>query len=154
MLGATKDDDAETLKKKYYQELLRRHPDEGGTHMDFLELQEASDNLADKRKEADLPYEKGQHVEAKWSNSKKWYACQVVGVNDDGTYALVYADKSWLPSVSPEQMRMPIKAAGLARPSRSRSRSWHGQQQAVKPKLRFSSSYSSRPPQVAPRANI
>jgi len=49
VLGASADDDAATLKKKYRKQLIENHPDKGGEHEDFIELQEAADKLANKR---------------------------------------------------------------------------------------------------------
>merc|ERR1719230_812418 len=49
ILGASQDDCAQTLKKKYRGELMKAHPDKGGKHEDFLEVQAAADKLASKR---------------------------------------------------------------------------------------------------------
>jgi len=49
MLGASAQDSAAELKTKYRQELLKVHPDKGGTHEGFVEVQGAIDYIAGKR---------------------------------------------------------------------------------------------------------
>lgn len=48
-MGASSDDSAQIVKEKYRAGLLRNHPDRGGSHEDFLELQASIDYIANKR---------------------------------------------------------------------------------------------------------
>eukprot|EP00930_Biecheleria_cincta_P086101 TRINITY_DN75466_c0_g1_i1.p1 TRINITY_DN75466_c0_g1~~TRINITY_DN75466_c0_g1_i1.p1 ORF type:complete len:422 (-),score=91.90 TRINITY_DN75466_c0_g1_i1:265-1530(-) len=49
-LGASPEDTAHDLKRKYRQQLLQKHPDKGGTKEDFLEVQRSLDYVAARRK--------------------------------------------------------------------------------------------------------
>lgn len=49
-LGASPEDTAHDLKRKYRQQLLQKHPDKGGKKEDFLEVQRSLDYVAAKRK--------------------------------------------------------------------------------------------------------
>jgi len=49
VLGAAVDDDADTIRQKYRDGLLRTHPDRGGSHEKFLSVQESIAYIASKR---------------------------------------------------------------------------------------------------------
>ena len=49
VLGGSAADDANSLRQKYRKEMLKRHPDKGGSHNEFLEVQKAAKYLAQKR---------------------------------------------------------------------------------------------------------
>lgn len=49
-LGASPEDSAHDLKKKYRRQLLQKHPDKGGKKEDFLEVQRSLNYVAAKRK--------------------------------------------------------------------------------------------------------
>lgn len=49
VLGATGEDDAATLRQKYHKSMKANHPDKGGDHEDFIQVQAAADKLAGRR---------------------------------------------------------------------------------------------------------
>eukprot|EP00404_Azadinium_spinosum_P002348 CAMPEP_0180430668 /NCGR_PEP_ID=MMETSP1036_2-20121128/8005_1 /TAXON_ID=632150 /ORGANISM="Azadinium spinosum, Strain 3D9" /LENGTH=203 /DNA_ID=CAMNT_0022436411 /DNA_START=32 /DNA_END=643 /DNA_ORIENTATION=- len=48
-LGTAADDSAEVVKRKYRAKLLQEHPDKGGSHEQFLEVQASIEYIASKR---------------------------------------------------------------------------------------------------------
>lgn len=62
LLGVSKNDSIEKIKKGFYKLAHKHHPDKGGNPIDFIQIQEAYQTLTDVKKREE--YDRYHHVDS------------------------------------------------------------------------------------------